>query len=57
MGTSPAVGAEPTVEISPATAAVGLGLQVGISPANAGTHRAHVKMSAANIRFIDVTPV
>jgi hypothetical protein len=49
---------EPFVGISPAAvAAVGAGLQVGISPANAETDRAHVKMSVASIRFINVTPV
>ena len=56
VGTSPATGSEPIVGTSPVTA-VGLGLQVGISPANAETDRAHVKMSVASIRFIDVTPV
>jgi hypothetical protein len=51
-------GAAPTVGTSPvAVADVGLGLQVGISPANAETNRAHVKTSVASIRFIDVTPV
>ena len=54
----PATDSEPLVGISPvAVAAVGAGLQVGISPANAETDRAHVNMSVASIRFIDVTPV
>jgi hypothetical protein len=38
-------------------AAGGAGLQVGISPANAETDRAHAIISIANIRFIGVTPV
>lgn len=56
VGTSPATGSEPAVETTLVTA-VGLGLQVGISPANAETDKAQVKMSVASIRFIDVTPV
>ena len=53
---SPGTGAALTVGTSPVTIA-GLGLQVGISPASAETDSAHVKMSVASIRFIDVTPV
>ena len=30
--------------------------QVGISPPNAGTDRAHVKASVASVRFIDLDP-
>ena len=56
VGMFPATGSEPTVGTSLVTAA-GLGLQVGISPANAETHRAHVKTSVTSIRFIVVTPV
>ena len=58
VGMFPVTDSEPLVGISPvAVAAVGAGLQVGISPANAETHRAHVKTSVASIRFIVVTPV
>jgi hypothetical protein len=58
VGMFPATDSEPLVGISPvAVAAVGAGLQVGISPANAETDRAHVTMSVASIRFIDVAPV
>ena len=58
VGMSPATNSEPFVGTSPiAVTAVGLGLQVGISPASAETDRVHVKASVAIIRFIDVTPV
>lgn len=54
VGTSPATGSEPTVET---VAVAAMGLQVGISPANVEADTAHVTMSVASIRFIDVTPV
>jgi len=58
VGMFPVTDAEPLVGTSPvAIAAVGAGLQVGISPANAETHRAHVRISVASIRFIVVTPI
>jgi hypothetical protein len=47
----------PVSELTPLVTAVGLGLQVGISPASAGTAKTHVKVSVASIRFIKVTPV
>ena len=58
VGMFPVTDSKPLVGISPvAVAAVGAGLQVGISPANAETHRAHVKTSVASTLFIVVTPV
>jgi hypothetical protein len=48
---------EPPVGTSPvAVADGGAGLQVGISPASAEIDKKHDKVSAASIRFIDVTP-
>jgi hypothetical protein len=55
---------ESTAGISCVTGAGTLGVlsftalqpQVGISPPNAGTDRAHVKASVASVRFIDVDP-
>jgi len=45
---------EPVVGTSPVVVADGgMGLQVGISPANAETDKTHVKVSVASIRFID----
>ena len=58
VGMFPATNSEPFVGTSLiAVAAVGLGPQVGISPAKAETDSVHVKVSAANIRLIVVTPV
>jgi len=58
VGISPVATCEAIGETSLVViAAGGAGLQVGISPANAETGRAHAKMSVANIRFIGVTPV
>ena len=58
VGMFPVTDTEPLIGTSPIViAAVGAGLQVGISPAKTETDRAHVKMSVASIRCIDVTPV